>query len=82
MILLCNKKNGAGLFVQQKGVKNGAVAALASDYFLMVDRLILPMALKTMKEKVDHGTLPAGLLKKNHKFQYTANRKAKIESTS
>ncbi len=45
--------------------KNGAVAALASDYFLMVDRLILPMALKTMKEKVDHGTLPAGFLKEN-----------------
>ena len=49
----------------KKGVKNGAVAALASDYFLMVDRLILPMALKTMKEKVDPGTMPAGFLKEN-----------------
>ena len=49
----------------KKGVKNGAVAALASDYFLMVDRQILPMALKTMKEKVDPGTMPAGFLKEN-----------------
>jgi len=49
----------------KKGVKNGAVAALASGYFLMVDRLILPMALKTIKEKVNQGTLPAGLLKEN-----------------
>jgi hypothetical protein len=31
----------------------------------MVDRLILPMALKTMKEKVDPGTMPAGFLKEN-----------------
>jgi ABC-type uncharacterized transport system substrate-binding protein len=51
--------------VNKKGVKNGAVAALASDYFLMADRLILPMALKTMKEKVDRGTMPAGFLKEN-----------------
>ena len=46
----------------KKGVKSGAVAALSSDYFLMVDRLILPMALKTMKEKVDLGIMPAGFL--------------------
>jgi hypothetical protein len=30
----------------------------------MVDRLILPMALKTMKEKVDPDTMPAGFLKR------------------
>jgi len=48
----------------KKGVKNWAVADLASDYFLMVDKLILPMALKTIKEKVDPGTMPAGFLKR------------------
>jgi hypothetical protein len=51
--------------LNRKGVKNGAVAVLASDYFLMIDRLILPMALKTMKEQVDPGTMPAGFLKEN-----------------
>jgi len=63
---IMQQKNGAGpvYSFNKKGVKNGAVAALASDYFLMVDRLKLPMALKTIKDKVDHGTLPAGSLKR------------------
>jgi ABC-type uncharacterized transport system substrate-binding protein len=64
-ILLCNRQGVPVYSFNKKGVKNGAVAALASDYFLMVDRLILPMALKTMKEKVDPGTMPAGFLKEN-----------------
>jgi hypothetical protein len=47
----------------KKGVKNEVVAALSSDYFLMVDWRILPMALKSMKEKVNLGIMPAGFLK-------------------
>ena len=46
-------------------MKNGAIAVLASDYFLMVDRLILPKALKTITEKADPGTMPAGFLKES-----------------
>jgi hypothetical protein len=33
----------------KKGLKNGAVAALSSDYFLMVDRLILVNAPHTVR---------------------------------
>jgi len=64
-ISLCNKQGLPVYSFNKKGVKNGAVAALASDYYLMVDRLILPMALKTLKEKVGPGTMPAGFLKEN-----------------
>jgi putative ABC transport system substrate-binding protein len=64
-ISLCNRQGVPVYSFNRKGVKNGAVAALASDYYLMVDRLILPMALKTMKEKVNPGTMPAGFLKEN-----------------
>jgi ABC-type uncharacterized transport system substrate-binding protein len=33
----------------KRGLKNGAVAALSSDYFLMVDRLILVNAPRTLR---------------------------------
>jgi putative ABC transport system substrate-binding protein len=64
-ISLCNRQRVPVYSFNKKGVKNGAVAALASDYYLMVDRLILPMALKTIKEKVNPGSMPAGFLKEN-----------------
>jgi putative ABC transport system substrate-binding protein len=49
----------------KEGVKNGAVAALASDYYRMVDKLILPMALKVLKQGVKPGSMPAGFLDEN-----------------
>ena len=50
------------------GVPEGAVAALSSDYFRMVDELLLPMATKVLEEKVSPGTMPVAFLEKNSLF--------------
>ncbi len=59
----CNKALVPVLSFNKKGVKQGALAALASDYNLMVDNLIIPMAVKVVKEKVDPGKMPIAFLK-------------------
>lgn len=62
-------QNGVPIFSFYKmGVTEGAVAALSSDYFRMVDELLLPMAVKVLEEKVNPGTLPAAFLEKNKLF--------------
>ncbi len=50
------------------GVIHGAIAALASDYFLMVDNLLLPMALKVLQDNLSPGKMPAAFLKENKLF--------------
>ena len=60
--------NDAGVPVycfNKTGVLKGAVAALAGDYYRMVDELILPMAMKVLREGVSPGDMPAAFLKKN-----------------
>ncbi len=59
----CNKASVPVLSFNKKGVKQGALAALASDYNLMVDELIIPMAVKVLKEKMDPGKMPIAFLK-------------------
>ncbi len=46
----------------KSGVKNGAVAALASDYYVMIDKLIVPMAYKILQEGVPPGSMPVVFL--------------------
>ena len=52
----------------KKGVPDGAVAALSSDYFRMVDELLLPMVAKVLRKNVSPGSLPAAFLEKNQLF--------------
>jgi len=52
----------------REGVIHGAVAALASDYFLMVDNLLLPMALMVLRDNISPGTMPAAFLDENKLF--------------
>lgn len=46
----------------KSGVEKGAVAALASDYYVMVDKLIIPMAQRVLKEGVSPGMMPVAFL--------------------
>jgi ABC-type uncharacterized transport system substrate-binding protein len=62
---LCNSNSIPVFSFNKEGVKQGAVAALASDYYRMVDELVLPMALKVLKENISPGFLPAAFLHEN-----------------
>lgn len=62
---VCNSSNIPIFSFNKEGVKQGAAAALASDYYRMVDELILPMALKVLREKINPGSLPAAFLREN-----------------
>ena len=62
-------RSGVPIFSFYKmGVPEGAVAALSSDYFRMVDELLLPMAVQVLEDKVSPGALPAAFLEKNSLF--------------
>ena len=50
------------------GVNLGAVAALASDYFEMVDRLLIPMAIRVLHDNVNPGSLPPAFLQQNRVY--------------
>lgn len=50
------------------GVLKGAVAAMSSDFFQMADELLLPMARKVLRDKVNPGDMPAAFLKMNKVF--------------
>lgn len=52
----------------RQAVAAGAVAALSSDYYLMVEKLIVPMALRVLRERVRPGSMPAAFLDKNLLF--------------
>jgi ABC-type uncharacterized transport system substrate-binding protein len=54
------------------GVTQGAVVALSSDYFRLAEELLLPMAVRVLKDKVSPGQMPAAFLQKNELF---VNRK-------
>jgi ABC-type uncharacterized transport system substrate-binding protein len=65
---ILNTCNDAGVPIysfNKSGVRLGAVAALASDYFEMVDRLLIPMAIKVLHGNVNPGDLPPAFLRKN-----------------
>ncbi len=49
----------------RKGVPTGAVASLSSDYYLMVDRLVIPMASDVLYQGITPGTMPVRFLNEN-----------------
>ena len=50
------------------GVQQGAVAAMSSDFFQMADELLLPMAVRVLRDKISPGDMPAAFLKRNKVF--------------
>ena len=62
---VCEKAGVPVYSFSRNGVQQGAVAALAADRYRMVDELLIPMALKVLREKVSPGTMPAAFLEKN-----------------
>lgn len=69
---LCNEKGVPVFSFNKEGVRQGATAALAGDYYRMVDELILPMALRVLKEGVSPGSMPAAFLQENVVYLNTA----------
>ncbi|MCP4671011.1 MAG: hypothetical protein GY857_06870, partial [Desulfobacula sp.] len=64
-IAICDQKKIPVFSFNKKGVKQGAVAALASDYNLMADKLVIPMALKILQNGISPGTMPVAFLDDN-----------------
>lgn len=62
---ICNQNKIPIFSFNKKGVKQGAVAALSSDYNLMVDKLIIPMALKILRGSLNPGDTPVAFLDDN-----------------
>jgi len=65
IIDVCDKSYVPVLSFNKNGVKNGAIAALSSDYKLMVDKLIIPMAFKVLNNGISPGEMPIAFLKNN-----------------
>ena len=59
-------KHGVPIFsYHRKAVPKGAVASLSSDYYMMVDRLIVPMAKEVLVRGTNPGKLPVQFLDEN-----------------
>ncbi|NNG01569.1 MAG: hypothetical protein HKM93_19430 [Desulfobacteraceae bacterium] len=50
------------------GVRKGAVAAMSSDYFQMVDELLIPMAKQVLFHKISPGDMPVAFQKNSKVF--------------
>lgn len=64
----CNTEQIPVFSFNKKGVQNGAVAALSSDYNLMVDELLIPMSVTVLKKEKTPGQIPIKFLKRNSIF--------------
>ncbi len=64
IIHICDQSYIPVLSFNKNGVKNGALAALSSDYNLMVDKLVMPMAEKVLNNGMSPGKMPIAFLKK------------------
>lgn len=49
----------------RKAVAKGAIASLSSDYYLMVDQLVIPMAKEVLFQRKNPGTMPVRFLDEN-----------------
>lgn len=49
----------------KQAVQEGAIASLTSDYYIMAEQLVIPMALRVLREGVSPGTMPAAFLEEN-----------------
>ncbi|PID57055.1 hypothetical protein CSB45_09060 [candidate division KSB3 bacterium] len=62
---LCDRAGIPIYSYHRKAVEQGAVAALSSDYYLMVEKLLVPMALRVLREGISPGSMPAAFLHEN-----------------
>ena len=65
---VCNKAGVPIFSFNKKGTYLGALASLASDYDLMVDKLLIPMAVSVLKAGKNPGDFPIAFLKENRIF--------------
>jgi putative tryptophan/tyrosine transport system substrate-binding protein len=63
-----NRKGVPVFSFYKMGVWNGAAVALSSDYFQIADELLLPMAVKVLKDRASPGSMPAAFLEKPSLF--------------
>ncbi|THB75251.1 MAG: hypothetical protein D3926_20535 [Desulfobacteraceae bacterium] len=61
----CNQQSVPVFSFNRKGVMQGALAALSSDYNRMADELIIPMAVLVLEHHKSPGDMPVGFLKEN-----------------
>jgi len=73
---ITNAKNIPIFSVNKKGVANGALSAIASDYYKMVDENLIPMAIDVLKNGINPGHMPVQYLKKP--FIYLNLTQAKV----
>ena len=65
---VCNQDRVPIFSFNKNGTRNGALASLASDYDLMVDKLLIPMVRSVLKEGKSPGDLPIAFLKETRIF--------------
>ncbi|MCP3924988.1 MAG: hypothetical protein GY714_20615 [Desulfobacterales bacterium] len=61
--------------VNKKGVIKGAISALASDYYVMVDECLIPMAKEVLKNGKSPGAMPVRNIKKPMVYLNTTQAK-------
>jgi len=62
---LCDRENIPIYSYHKQAVQEGALASLTSDYYLMAEQLVTPMALRVLREGVSPGTMPVAFLEEN-----------------
>ncbi len=78
IIDICDRSYIPVLSFNKDGVKHGAIAALSSDYKLMVDELIIPMATRVLINGISPGKMPIAFLK-NHLIFINATQVRKLK---
>jgi putative ABC transport system substrate-binding protein len=59
---LCDQAGIPIYAYHRNAVEHSAIAALASDYYVIAEQLVVPMALRVLREHVSPGTFPAAFL--------------------
>jgi len=62
---LCDQANIPIYSYHKKAVQEGAIASLTSDYYVMAEQLVAPMALRVLREGVSPGAMPVAFLENN-----------------
>lgn len=75
VVKACAVKNVPVFSVNKKGVEKGAIAALASDYFVMVDQCLIPMVKDILSNRISPGRMPVRSLE--NPFIYLNSTQAK-----
>lgn len=78
IINICDRSYIPVLSFNKDGVKHGAIAALSSDYNLMVDELIIPMATRVLNNGISPGEMPIAFLK-NHLIFINSSQAKKLK---